>query len=274
MTANASFLRAMIPQGLRTELMRRLGHIERFRRLVEITAEIDVMRAEMAGTGAAQPWTEFTAGLPTAGMTERVVEIPWVLSRYRGEQRVLDIGPAYAVTWYLRHLAGLGIPELHGVDLRPVRIRGMRTATADVRRLPYPDAGFDLILCVSTIEHIGTATDDQYGAEAASDQAGDVQALVEMGRVLRPGGRILITVPFGRRQDLPWMRQYDLPRWRELLAAGGFGAEEAALYRYDRGSGWHLAGAPSGAETNGYQDDQALAATGVLCATLVRVTGA
>ena len=36
---------------------------------------------------------------------ERLIEIPWVLSRYRGEQRVLDVGYANADPAYLAALA-------------------------------------------------------------------------------------------------------------------------------------------------------------------------
>lgn len=46
--------------------------------------------------------------------------------------------------------------------------------------LPFRDATFDAILCTSVLEHVDNA---EY-------------AVGEMARVLRPGGRLLITVPF------------------------------------------------------------------------------
>src|SRR6267154_325952 len=45
---------------------------------------------------------------------ERAIEIPWSLARYRGEQRVLDIGYAFAEPAYLAGLAALGAAELVG----------------------------------------------------------------------------------------------------------------------------------------------------------------
>ncbi len=44
-----------------------------------------------------------------AGSDERVIEIPWVLSRYRGEARVLDVGSARAGLHIEEH-------ELYGHD--------------------------------------------------------------------------------------------------------------------------------------------------------------
>ena len=38
----------------------------------------------------------------------RVVEIPWVLSRWSGERRVLDLGYAYATGYYLSAVTALG----------------------------------------------------------------------------------------------------------------------------------------------------------------------
>jgi 2-polyprenyl-3-methyl-5-hydroxy-6-metoxy-1,4-benzoquinol methylase len=52
----------------------------------------------------------------------------------------------------------------------------------DLTRLSYPDATFDLITCVSVLEHIG----------APHDQA----AVKEMLRVLKPGGQLLMTVDY------------------------------------------------------------------------------
>ncbi|TML12604.1 MAG: hypothetical protein E6G39_11675, partial [Actinobacteria bacterium] len=51
--------------------------------------------------------------------TERVVEIPWMLSRWRGAERVLDVGHANAMDLWTSGLLDLGISSLHGADLAP-----------------------------------------------------------------------------------------------------------------------------------------------------------
>lgn len=63
----------------------------------------------------------------------------------------------------------------------------LRAAAADVRALPFRDASFDAIYSMGTIEHFDETE----------------QAVGEMARVLKPGGRAIIGVP--NRHD-PFLR--------------------------------------------------------------------
>ena len=125
------------------------------------------------------------------GSDERPVEIPWCLARYSGEPRVLDVGYAFAEPVYLAGLVGLGAAELVGVDLAEAEVPGLRGVVADVRSLPFADGAFDVVFCISTIEHVG-ADNERYGLEAAP--GGLDEGLRELRRV---GGRVLVTVPCG-----------------------------------------------------------------------------
>jgi len=95
--------------------------------LAQIQREVDRLDGE--------PWQETTSGRSTAGMDERVIEIPWVLSRYRGEKRVLDVGTAWSLPIYKRNLVSRRIPELHGVDITVKPVDGVTMTRADVRHL-------------------------------------------------------------------------------------------------------------------------------------------
>jgi O-antigen chain-terminating methyltransferase len=198
-------------------------------------------------------------------MSERVVEVPWALSRYQGERRVLDIGPAYGHPVYLSYLNRLGAKSLHGVDLSSRAVNGLTMTRADVRRMPYRDRSFELIVCISTIEHIGR-DNTRYQALGRTEPAGDVGALEEMRRVLDRAGRILITVPFGRLEYHDWFKQYDLDAWTRLVMQAGLVVDEQAVYAYSD-AGWSLASMDS-LPANGYGELAAPAATGVLCASL------
>jgi len=266
-TGAERFVRARATQAVRFALPDRVRAAMRFRlvahsltrRLYDDWRELDMVEARLKN-----PALNATA---TVGMTERVVEIPWVLSRYRGERRVLDIGPTFALPLYVQALTRLRIPELHGVDLAPVVIRGMTVTRADVRRMPYKDDDFDLITCVSTLEHIGR-DNAHYGVEAPPDTLdGDLAALREMRRVLKPTGRIVITVPFGRLDIRSWQKQYDLEAWQTLLRRAELRAVENEFYRYSA-SGWQRAEGPAELAANGYQEKGAPGATGVCCAAL------
>jgi SAM-dependent methyltransferase len=232
-----------------------------------IADELNLIETELATMQG--PWHGFMEDGTSVGMTERVVEIPWVLSRYANERRVLEIGPTFAYTTYVQHLNHLGIEELHGLDLSTRPVRGIRLIQGDVRDMPYPDAYFDLIHCVSTIEHVGLDV-SKYGVNGVrAPESGDMAALNEMRRVLTNSGRILITVPFGRVETLDWMRQYDLYAWHRLIHSVGIKSTETEIYGYSGTRGWARCEPPA-LPVGGYREQGAPAATGVLCACLTK----
>src|SRR5262249_13470907 len=113
-----------------------------------------------------------------ASETERCVEIPWALSRYRGERRVLDVGYAHAEPRYAHALAGLGIPVLVGIDLVAAKRDGVRALAADVRAPALRPGSFDLIMAISVIEHVGRDNTRYSGAlPDPVDADGDLAAI-------------------------------------------------------------------------------------------------
>src|SRR5215216_6608654 len=97
--------------------------------------------------------------------------------------RVLDVGTSTGAN--LRLLRDLGFHSIEGLDFSQEAIRYCRTKGlglvrhGDVCGMPLTDESFDLLLATDIIEHV----DD------------DLAALREIARVLRPGGKALITVP-------------------------------------------------------------------------------
>ncbi|MDZ4278135.1 MAG: methyltransferase domain-containing protein, partial [Dehalococcoidia bacterium] len=137
--------------------------------------------------------------------------------------RVLDVGSA--TSRYLREMpAGC---RVYAIDLRPTPPQpGVAVVRGDLMCAPFPAASFDVITCVSTIEHIGL---DVYSQ--GPDEFGDEVAMRYLRRLLRPGGRLLLTAPFGRRAVSAWLRVYDRASFRRLT--GGFRPLSAAYYRRD-----------------------------------------
>jgi hypothetical protein len=91
--------------------------------------------------------------------------------------------------------------------------------------------------------------------------------------VTRPGGRILVTVPFGRREDHGWFRQLDADDLDRLVAASGAPSPAVTLFAYGRG-GWRRATAAE-ADDLAYRDadsasaeDGAVAARAVACVAI------
>lgn len=142
----------------------------------------------------------------------------------RPDDHVLEIGfgPGDGLAMLARQ-AGLGL--IHGIDGSPAMLAQasrrnaqaiaegrMRLAGGDARRLPFPDAGFDKVLGVNVAYFF--------------DSNGD--AMAEIHRVLRPGGRVSLYVtdratmagwPFA---DAQTHVTYDGADLMALLTRGGF----------------------------------------------------
>jgi len=194
---------------------------------------------------------------------ERVVEIPWVLSRLRTRGRVLEVGYAFAEAAYLAALLRADV-DLVGVDLAERDVEGLETVQADVRSLPFDDRSFDQVLLVSTLEHVG-ADNTVYGLEGGRDEGAREAALRELARVLTRSGSLLVTVPLGEPADHGWFRQDDERGWTSLFARAGCFVEELELYELGP-EGWHAAPAFEAAGVR--YGERGPAASAVLCADL------
>jgi ubiquinone/menaquinone biosynthesis C-methylase UbiE len=96
---------------------------------------------------------------------------------------ILDVGTSTGTN--LRMLRDLGFSDVSGLDFSMEAIAHCESKgfagvkQGDICAMPFPDEKFDLVLATDIIEHV----DD------------DEQALHEIARVLKPGGRALVTVP-------------------------------------------------------------------------------
>ena len=199
-----------------------------------------------------------------AGTDERVIELPWVLSRLRAG-RVLEVGYAFAEPPYLGALLRSEL-ELVGADLASLDVEGMETVEADVRDLPFSDDSFDQVLLVSTLEHIG-ADNSVYGLEQDEPDTADARlaALRSIRRVLRRNGSLLCTVPLGEPGDYGWFRQEDEAGWLRVFSRAGYFVEERESYELSF-EGWQ-ASQDFRAEGIRY-GERGPAASAVLCADL------
>ena len=242
----------------RATLLHELTSSEESRRVRELDDAVALgLRARARGERLA--WLQ-----APAGTDERVVEIPWVLSRLRPTGRILEVGYAFAETAWLGGLLRSGV-ELVGVDLAVRDVDGMETVEADVRTLPFPDRSFDQLLLVSTLEHVG-ADASVYGVEAEGGPGARLQALRELRRVLRRDGSLLVTVPLGEPGDHGWFRQEDEVGWTSLFARGGWFADDLEAYELSDG-GWHATNSfrPEGVRYG----ERGPAASAVLCGELL-----
>jgi SAM-dependent methyltransferase len=172
-----------------------------------------------------------------AGLGEGAIAIPWALSRYRGEPDVLDIGCAFAEPAHIAALVELDATSLVAVDVVETDLPGLDNVRADIRSLPFPERSFDVAFCLGTLQHVGR-DNRGYGVGAESDPGGALTALRELRRVLRPGGRALVSVPCGAEQNLGLLVQHTPAAWSRIFERAGFFVFERELYELSA-DGWH-----------------------------------
>ena len=161
----------------------------------------------------------------------RYLELPETLRELAATpgQRVLDLASPKLLAFALAR-DGLDVTS---VDLLESEIDSwrrlvgnrpnLRFEVADGRALPFPDGLFEHAYSVSVLEHIA--------------EPGDEGALQELARVTRPGGRVVVTLPYAAEYREDWrdapvyadhgrgsgrhffQRWYDLPRIDRLAAA-------------------------------------------------------
>jgi len=143
----------------------------------------------------------------------RYLELPETMRELvaRPGERVLDLASPKLLAVALAR----GGVEVVSVDQLDPEIESWRKLTAgqplltfqvaDGRALPLEDASFDHAYSVSVLEHI--------------PEPGDEQALRELARVTKPGGRVVVTLPHAGeyRED-----------WREAPVYAGQGADQDA----------------------------------------------
>jgi SAM-dependent methyltransferase len=191
------------------------------------------------------------------GLGERCVEYPWVFARIPvGEAKILDAGSVFNYD-FIVHQERLKNKSLTCVTLAPEVYCFYQERVSylfeDLRSLPIRDDSFDVVISISTLEHIGLdntryTTDGSY---RENDPESFVAAVKELNRVLKPGGRLLVTVPFGKYQACGWLQQFDLGMIRQLKDAFAGKTIEESYLRYTE-SGWNFTSAAACANDEYY----------------------
>ena len=182
------------------------------------------------------------------GIDERCVEFPWLVSQLdHGPGRVLDAGSALNYAFALDHPT-IRPKQVHIMTLAPEPNcfwnKGVSYLFGDLRDIPMRDAHYDIIVCLSTLEHIGsdntlfTNKDD-----AREDRPNDfIQVMREFRRVLKVGGTLWLTVPFGKYRHYGAFQQFDQSLLSTAIGAFGRADISETFYRYGT-DGWTIADA-------------------------------
>jgi 2-polyprenyl-3-methyl-5-hydroxy-6-metoxy-1,4-benzoquinol methylase len=152
--------------------------------------------------------------------------------------RILDAGAGYGI--YSLTLADEG-HHLDAIDIEAPRIEAINnmkdeyppvqsrihTHTGSLTQLPFESGAYDTIICSDVIEHIED----------------DHKAVAELARVLKPGGTLVLSVPYNSRYNKKIYRMfgherpgYTAEEMRALIAPYGLSIEQVRCYEYAFGA--------------------------------------
>lgn len=162
----------------------------------------------------------------------RSIEYPFVIEEIKKNSipegsKVLVVGCAGDPLSTI--LPALGY-KTYGIDVKHVAIRysNFHFIIGDIRKTEFPKEYFDVLVAISTIEHIGVLD---------GDLEGDRKAMEEMKRILKQSGIILITVPVASKFKVKsFERIYDVTSLNSLLK--GLKVLEIRFYQRNEEGYW------------------------------------
>ena len=182
-------------------------------------------------------------------LDERAVEYPWFFSRLPAEEgRLLDVGSVLNYDFVLSH------PKLNHKTISILTLapeadcywrRGISYVYGDIRDCCFHDDYFDWVACISTLEHVGMNNTQFYTADATKNERNPESqwaAVAELRRIVRPGGVLYLTLPFGQYADHGWLQVFDAARVDRLLEVFHPQASRIDYFRYTS-TGWQLSSA-------------------------------
>ena len=184
--------------------------------------------------------------LPTGygrGLDERCVEYPWLFSHLdNNENIILDAGSVLNYC-YLLESAQLKKRNITIMTLQPEHQcfweKSVSYHFGDLMNTPFKDEYFDEIVCLSTIEHVGMNNEIYTGKDQSDsiDTKSYLTALTELKRILKHGGKLYLSVPFGKYVNFQSFQQFDIHMIEATINAFLPEHYKLDIYSYNRG-GW------------------------------------
>jgi SAM-dependent methyltransferase len=180
---------------------------------------------------------------------ERIVEYPWLLSRIlKGKGKFLDAGSTFNFDQILIHPV-LQEKDIYIYTYFPEKNNFLNKRISyvfgDLRELPFKDDYFEHVVCHSTLEHIDM-DNSLYGYELAhriiveNPSYEFLRVVKELIRVVKPGGQLLLTFPYGKFENHGFFQQFNsemVSRIEDTLEGKCYFRKSFAKYDLD---GWQF----------------------------------
>jgi SAM-dependent methyltransferase len=169
----------------------------------------------------------------------RIIEDSFAFSKLMGMKlgMAMDVGCIARHNYISPSLAMNGW-DVYGIDIRSewqFHHPNFHFIQGDIRQTELRSCSFDLITCISTLEHIGLVG---YYGNQIEIQRGDYDAMEQMWKILKKRGTLLLTVPFRNTYaERPGTRVYDIKRLTPMME--GFMVKDKHIWVQDKKGDWH-----------------------------------
>jgi len=148
-------------------------------------------------------------------INERIVEIPFIFKNLpkNTKSAILDVGCCETILPI--QLSSLGY-QVTGLDIRDYELGhpNFKFVKEDICQTKLSHDQFDVITCVSMVEHVGLNT--IYGK--SNQKSSDKKAIKSMFSLLKPGGKLFITTPVANTfSQSEFMKIYTPQKIHQLL---------------------------------------------------------
>ena len=220
-------------------------------------------------------------------LDERVVEYPWLFGRLPpGPGRLLDAGSVLnfeaLLTQPVLQAKRIFISTLAPEAPRQETRSNVSYVYEDLRETCYRDGYFDWVVCISTLEHVGMDNTRFYTSDRDRNELNPddyIGVVAELRRVLKPGGILYLSVPFGHHRNHGWLQVFDAAMVDRTIARFQPEACIERHFRYER-DGWRPSSRAASRDATYFDyhaarrhdPDYAAAARAVVCLELLKPT--
>jgi predicted SAM-dependent methyltransferase len=161
------------------------------------------------------------------GLDERIVEYKWIFQHISNlkNKNFLDAGSTMNFDFIINRINSSNNVTIQTLspEIENFNKYNVSYVYQDLRDKIFNEEFFDYILCISTLEHIGfdnsnyNYTASKMHGHIKKENESYLEAILEFKRILKVGGRVLITIPFGKKFIFNHLQQYDSNDLKKIL---------------------------------------------------------